>query len=403
MKVLVITEQAPSRFNGGCARQLNLIRELSKRHDFCVVSYAYPVHMRELDSLRRYVRRVEVIPLPVPVMEERSRFYWQINAWRHALLDPYPVRGRYPLASEMRKRVARLVAEEQFDIIQVVQAYLAKHLPRTKAATILDMQDILSEHERLVMLAKTKVTHRFTAWLEWKKMLALERSAVRRFDMCVTMSKDDKSKFLELIPGTQVAVIANGVDIDYFQPQPAQTEEANLVFVGNIQYTPNADAVLYFYQEIWPLIRQKRPNLQFYVVGWGPPPEVRALDEDPNVTVTGFVDDVRPYLANGTVVVIPIRFGSGTRLKILDAWAMAKPIVSTLLGAEGLAVQHGENILLADEPEQFAQSVLSLLDDRQQRARLGQAGRQLVESKYSWTAIGAQMNEVYETILSNPH
>jgi len=403
MRILVIAEQLPSRI-GGSVRQFGLIRELSQRHEFSVVTYAYPVQLRDLDTLKQYVRCVEVVQLPVPAMEHRSRLYWQWNAWRHALLDPYPLRGRYPLASEMREKINALVSEEQFDIIQVHQAYLARLLPQAEAATVLDMQDILSEHERLVMLAKTKMTHRFLAWLEWKKMQALERRALRQFDICVTISEDDRAKFLKLFPGAQVAVVPNGVDLDYFQPQPAPPDGANLVFVGSMQYTPNADAVLYFYRDILPLIKQRRkqhrPDVHFYVVGWGPSEEITALNEDPHVTVTGFVEDVRPYVANSVLTVVPLRFGSGIRNKILEAWAMARPVVSTSLGAEGLAVQHGENIILADDPSQFAQAVLNLLDDRQQRMRLAQAGRQLVEDKYAWSKVSEEMNAVYEMVLA---
>lgn len=400
MKVLVIAEQLPSRV-GGSVRQFSMLRELSQRHEFCVVCYAYPVQLRDLDALRQHVRRIEVVELPVPVMENRSRLYWRFNGWRHALLDPHPVRGRYPLASEMRHKIDMVVNEERFDIIQVVQAYLAKLLPHTEAATILDMADILSEHERLVMLAKRKMTHRFAARLEWKKMQALERRAVRQVDMCVTISEDDRAKFLKLFPDARVALVPNGVDLDYFQPQSASTKGANLVFVGSMQYAPNTDAILYFCQDILPLIEQHRPDVHLYVVGWGPPPEITALNEAPNITVTGFVDDVRPYVADSVLSVVPLRFGSGIRNKILEAWAMARPVVSTSLGAEGLAARHRENILLADEPDQFARSVLSLLDDRQQRIRLAQAGRRLVESEYAWSAIGEQMNAVYEMVPSS--
>jgi len=397
MKVLVIAESVPSRI-GGSVRQFGLIRELSQRHEFSVVTYAHPVQLRDLDTLKQYVRRVEVIQLPEPVVENRSELYWRLNAWRHTLLDPYPLRGRYPLASEMRDKIDTLASEERFDIVHVNQAYLAKLLPHTEAATMLDMADIASEYERLVMIAKTRIPQRFKAWLEWKKMQALERKAVRQFDMCVTISEDDRAKLLKLVPDARVAVVTNGVDLDYFQPQLASPEGANLVFVGSMNYPPNVDAVLYFYRDILPLVRQHRPDVHLYVVGWGPPPKIMTLNDDPHVTVTGFVEDVRPYVAGSVLVVVPLRFGSGVRNKILEAWAMAKPVVSTSLGAEGLAVRPGENILLADEPKQFARSVLNLLDDRQQRVRLTQAGRRLVESRYAWSVIAPKLGEIYETL-----
>jgi glycosyltransferase involved in cell wall biosynthesis len=165
-----------------------------------------------------------------------------------------------------------------------------------------------------------------------------------------------------------------------------------------MNYGPNSDGVLWFYNAVLPLIRRQTPDLQFWVVGSNPPPAIAELNEDPNVMVTGFVEDVRPYLADGAVIVVPLRLGSGTRLKILDAWAMEKAIVSTRLGAEGLQATHGEDILLADEPDRFAECVLSLLVDGEKRSRLGKAGRRLAESTYGWSAIAPKLDQVYESL-----
>jgi glycosyltransferase involved in cell wall biosynthesis len=168
-----------------------------------------------------------------------------------------------------------------------------------------------------------------------------------------------------------------------------------------MNYRPNSDGVLWFHRTILPLIRQQVPEVRLYVVGWDPPPQITALNADPHVTVTGFVEDVRPYLANSAVVLVPIRFGSGTRLKILDAWAMGKAVVSTHLGAAGLEAIHGENILQADEPEPFAQWVVGLLADAGQRARLGQAGRRLVEARYAWSIISKELEAAYEVAMAH--
>ena len=398
MKVLVIADRLPSRIGGGSARQFHLIRELSRRHEFTVVCHACPIDGPHLPSLAPYVRRVEVVELGLSPPKDRSRLYWQLNALRRALLDPNPLRGRLPSSSRMRQVLSRLVTEERFDIIQVHQAHLGPLLPHTETATVLDMHDILSDHERRFMLTKTKVTHRVQAWLEWKKMQALERNIARQFDVCVTVSEHDRASLLRLAPEARVVVVPNGVDTDYFRPQPASREGLNVTFIGSMGYDPNSDGVLWFSRAIFPLIRRRVPDVHFWVVGSNPPSEIAALNDHPNVTVTGFVEDVRPYLANSAVIVVPIRFGSGTRLKILDAWAMGKAIVSTELGAEGLESVHGENILLADEPDQFAKCVLNLLSNARQRSRLGKAGRQLVESHYDWSVIAPKLGEVYEIL-----
>lgn len=398
MKILMIVERVPSRIGGGI-RQFGLIRELAQRHEFWVVAYAYPVDLPQVAALQQYAARVEVIPLPKPEMPQRSRLYWRINAWRHTLLDPLPRRGRYPQRALMRAKIGQLLHETRYDLIQVHQAYLADLRPNVALPALLDMQDILSEYERLVLLRASRPTDRFAAWMEWKKMQALERRAVQRFAMCTTATEEDRQKLLRLIPGVKVAAVSNGVDLDYFVPQPDDETDGEIVFVGSMDYAANVDAVLHFHRDIFPEVRRRRPDAHFTVVGYDPPPSVLALNDDPGVTVTGFVPDVRPYLARAAVVVIPLRLGSGVRNKILEAWAMSKSVVSTSLGAEGLPTGHEENILLADDPETFTGCVLRLLADRALRLRLGQAGRRLVETRFAWPAVAGQMEAVYETCL----
>jgi len=397
VKILVIVERLPSRIGGGI-RQWGLIRELSCRHEFSVVSYAYPVDAQRMDDLRPFVQRLETVSLPQPVMPQRSAWYWRANAWTHTLLDSSPRRGRYPESAAFRARVREVIEGQRFDIIQVHQAYMARFLPETDAATLLDMQDILSAYEQLVYQKKAKWTERFAAWAEWKKTLALERRTIPGFDLCTTATEEDRTRVLRVCPEARVSVIPNGVDTRYFRPSTEPPSSPSLVFVGSMDYAANVDAVLHFYHAILPLVRAREPGIRFYVVGYGPPPEVLALKNDPSVVVTGLVSDVRPYLAQAAVVVVPLRLGSGIRNKILEAWASSKAIVSTNLGAEGLPVRHGENILLADEPEEFAECVLDLLGSPRKCMQLGEAGRAMVEASYSWPIMAAKMDAIYDEL-----
>lgn len=304
---------------------------------------------------------------------------------------------------DMRCLLQDLFNREKFDIVQVHQAYLAGSLPEnTPARTLLDMHDVLSDHERRVMDSKKRPTHRIQGWLEWQKMRRFERKMVRRFDHCLTVSENDRHSISRLTRRDDISIVSNGVDVDYFLPCDGREQPNHLVFTGSMNYPPNAEAIRWFYRDIFPSIRKKVPGVSLTVVGWEPPPDVIALNDDPAVTVTGYVDDVRPYLAQAAVVIVPILSGSGTRLKILDAWAMGKTVVSTSLGAEGLAIEPGSNILLADEPAAFARSVARLLSDSSMCYELGQAGRELVLQQYSWSAIADELNEVYIHLMERP-
>ena len=395
MKILIVSEKLPSRIGGGTARQFNLIRELANQHDVSIAAFAYPIDLSLVADLKPYVKDIEVVELPLPAFEQRSRAYYLFHSWMHTLFERQPRRGMFPRAADMRQKIRDLLNAHSFDIVQVHQAYMARYVPPLRTATLLDMHDILSDHERQLYQLRTKPTHRVQLWLEWQKMLCLERAVVRRFDVCTLVSDIDQARFNKLYPENRNWVVPNGVDTHFFYPQPDLEQPFSLIFMGSMNYPPNADAVRWFYSEIFPLIRSRLPNTQLQVVGWDPPEDILALNSDSQVNVTGFVDDVRSYLARSTVVVVPIRNGSGTRLKILDSWAMAKAIVSTSLGAEGLKAVHQHNLLLADSAEAFAEAVIGLMFHSDQRQRLGLAGRQLVEQEYSWKQITRQLEYAY--------
>ncbi len=418
MRILLIAERLPSPLGGGAARQYNLIRCLSKPHQYTVVSFAYPedrqyytvqsVHESDPPALVDLVERLEVVTLSTPVMESHSKFFWQVNAWRRAFFDLYPLRGQFsdpqtsPQARQFRQILSHLLSTEKFDLIQVHQTYMMALLPQTSLPILLDMHDILSAYEYDVMRSKNKLTHRLQAWLEAQKMVALEKASLRRAKLCITVSEVDRQKLINRrIPTTQVFVIPNGVDIVTFTPSASPIREHQLIFTGSMNYPPNIEAVRWFYEEIFPRVQAKYPEVCWQIVGWQPADDIQMMHQPPTIEVTGYVDDIRPYLANSSVVVVPIRLGSGTRLKILDAWAMGKAIVSTRLGAEGLEALDGSNILLADEPQQFADYIVHLLRSPEARSSLGEAGRRTVESHYSWQTISQRLEAVYQSLRTS--
>jgi glycosyltransferase involved in cell wall biosynthesis len=205
------------------------------------------------------------------------------------------------------------------------------------------------------------------------------------------------------VPGLSPSVVPNGVDMAFYTSQfPAHDDpcgwpsEQDLVFTGKMDFRPNVDAVLWFAQEVAPLLRQASPSPRFWIVGQNPHPRLAALANQPGVVLTGRVDDVRPYIAAAGVYAVPLRIGGGTRLKVLEAMAMGKAIVSTRLGCEGFDLVPGQEMLIADTPAEFAAAVLALLHDPDRRERMGRAARRFAESWYDWSAILPRLEQAYE-------
>ena len=193
------------------------------------------------------------------------------------------------------------------------------------------------------------------------------------------------------------------MDVDYFQPLPAEEISHSLVFTGSMDWLPNEDAIFYFADAILPLIQQQCPDVSLEVVGRSPSRKLQALAErERSIRLTGWVEDIRPFVARGSICIVPLRIGGGTRLKIFEAMAMGKAVVSTTVGAEGLPVRDGENIVLADTPGDFAASVISLLHDSNQRRRLGASARALVQEKYSWRKVTESFAQALQGVVNRP-
>jgi polysaccharide biosynthesis protein PslH len=230
------------------------------------------------------------------------------------------------------------------------------------------------------------------SWREWRAMEHAENQYLKEADLVLAVSQADSDVFAELVPPEKLVVISTGVDIDYFAPQKSVEQSDTLVFTGSMDWLPNEDGIFYFVREILPRISQQVPGVKLTVVGRKPSRRLESLagEYSNQVQLTGWVDDVRPYLAKSAVSIVPLRVGSGTRLKIFEAMSMNKAVVSTTIGAEGLPVTHGNEIFLADTPEDFAEFSVRLLRDPALRRQIGNAARGLVETKYSWASVATE-------------
>lgn len=225
----------------------------------------------------------------------------------------------------------------------------------------------------------------FVAWLNYRRMRTFEFSMYHCADHMLVLTPEEKYGVLNYDPDLKISVIPSGVDTDFFQPPPEHGEEKALVFTGYYDDAPNREAVLWFCHAVWPRLRRKHPDLSFYVVGPSPPSAFKDIARrDPGVRITGWVDDIRPYLARAQVFVCPNRTGSGMRGKILQAMAMGTPVVATSLGAEGIPIEMGNTGFLADRPDILAQYIDLLLTDSVLRESIGKASRQMVVDRFAW-------------------
>ena len=249
-------------------------------------------------------------------------------------------------------------------------------------------------------LREKSFSRKWYSWWESRQLRPVELARCRNAQGVLVTSEREALLLKPLLPDSTIAVVPNGVDTEAFQ-QASQEQQIpdSIVFTGSMDYYPNTDAVLSFARECWPLIRAQVPAATWQIVGRNPSSAVQDLAKLPGVSVTGSVPDVKPYLATAMVAIAPLFIGSGTRLKILEALAMGKAIVSTSLGCEGLNVVSGKHLIVADQPEVFAQSIVDLLQNAEQRVDLGSAGRALVENDYSWARCGDDVVRALEKIV----
>jgi len=377
---------------GGRLRTWHLMRHLARRHDISYISFCDPNDSPEhREGMREVATRLVTIPRTDPP-KGTAAFY--ADAARYVLdAAPYAV-AKYR-SPEYRDAVRRLLDESTFDA--VVSDFLTPvvNLPdRLPCPAILFTHNVEAEIWRRQAETATNPGSRFLLGQQWRRMLRFERDALSRFDLVLAVSDADRGTFGRLYPDAlkrPVHVVQTGVDTAFFAPRPAEADErrAHLVFTGSMDWLPNEDGMLYFVRDILPRIRQLEPDATLSIVGRAPTPAVKRLADGHGIEVTGRVDDVRPHIAAGAVYIVPLRIGGGTRLKIFEAMAMGKAVVSTTVGAEGLPVTHGHDILIADEPARFAQAVVHMIRSVDARRRIESAARRLVVEKHDWSASAA--------------
>jgi glycosyltransferase involved in cell wall biosynthesis len=306
----------------------------------------------------------------------------------------------------LQQALDRVLRARRFDVVNLEFSFLG-HCDLRQAppgerlpALVVDSHNIDYDLARQYARAGGGLVRRCYAAANWRKLRREELAAYGDADGVYLCSAADEGRLLDEIPGARTAVIPNAADVEYYQPRPTdpRPDGRTVVFFGTLSYVPNVDGVIYFARDIWPRIAEVHPEARCKIIGSRPPPALLEL-AGPRLELTGFVPDLRPHLAAASVVVVPLRLGGGTRLKIVEAMAMGKAIVSTTLGAEGIDAVPGRDLLAEDEPAAFADAVNRLLAEPGLAARIGQSARRLAVERYAWSEAARALEDFYRLIL----
>ncbi len=401
-KILFLTPDLPYPPHQGAAiRSFNLIKNLAARYEIHLLSFIRGGNtLNRISPLSGYCASIATIPAANRSTKTRAL---------SALFSPQPDMALRLPSPQFTNQLRICLIRERFDFVQVEAIEMAQYGLAIKEMSLpspplVIFDDINAEYMLQRRAFETDIKHpglwlgAFYSLLQWQKLRRYETEACRRMDKVVVVSQADRIALQRLLPSVESAVVPNGVDTSYYLPAHMEKEsDTSLVFTGKMDFRPNVDAVLWFGQKVWPLIQQDVPKARFNVVGRDPHPRLRSLRALPGITVTGYVEDIRPHIAEAGVYVVPLRVGGGTRLKVLEAMSMSKAIVSTSLGCEGIDMMPGLDLLIADEPRSFAKKAVSLMQDRERRIELGLAARRLVEARYDWQHITSLMEQVYES------
>ncbi|MEK6641783.1 MAG: glycosyltransferase family 4 protein [Nitrospirota bacterium] len=397
MKILWLSHLLPYPPKGGVQqRSYNLLREVASQHEVWLLAFNQVSLLPKLEQieearheLKKICKGVEVVNIPSDA--SRWRWLWLVV---HSLFTLAPYTLNWLKSQEMRNKLREQVGRTRFDLIHFDTISLAVYAGDVGATPkVLNHHNIESDMMYRRSMKDQNVLKKSYLFIEANKLRSCEKRLAPEFDLNFTVSDLDRQRLVSIAPGIHTAVIPNGTDTSFFSPsRHVHPKPKSLIFAGGMKWYPNRDAMLFFFREVWPLLKKVEPESTFTVIGRLPPPEIVQLSQtDKSIKVAGFVEDVRPLIAEAEIYVCPIRDGGGTRLKILDALAMGKALVSTSIGYEGLELVPEHDLLVADTPVEFVKQIKRLMEDHGLRERLQTNGLETIRKKYGWEHIGQEL------------
>ncbi len=394
MKVLMLTPYLPYPLvSGGQIRTYNLLKHLSKNHDITLFALIKDEVEREhLSELKKYCKKIELF--------KRTKNPFVLRNILLAGFSSYPFVVTRNLPLGMKRAVQAELKRTKYDIIHAETFYMMPNIPSTKIPIILAEQTIeyLGYQD---YMKKSNPILRPILKIDIAKIKYWEKYFWKKADKLITMSQEDKN-FIDNSLGHRpnISVVANGVDLDFFSKVKKRLpSDPTVLFVGTFKWLPNIEAVDEIVKKIWPLILKKLPNAKLKIVGFSPTAKIRAYAKESSIEVMGAIEDIREAFACAHVLLAPIRSGKGTRYKVLEAMITGTPVVATTLAAEGLDLQNGTNVLIADSSGDLAEATIRLLRDAALQKKLGEAGEKIVRKDYSWDSIAKELDKVYKEFL----
>lgn len=393
LRVLIISPFLPYPLTSGWAvRTYNLARAIAQRHDVTLLSH---VTSQSADDVSAISADFDVQVINHPDHRGLRRRAAQIQA----MVLGRPFDAHLVRSNGMQQAIDDLCAARSFDLIQLESCTLAQFRFPPGVPIVIDEHNVEYELRRRLASGERSLLRRAYNYLEYLRYRSFEQRAWLASDGCSLTSARELPEVRRVAPRLPVAIVANGVDLDSFSPSEGPVDPDTVVFNASFDYRPNADGLIFAAEEIWPLVRSRRPSARLLLIG-NMPPELGRRVVGPGVEILGRVDDLQSHLSRAAVVVVPLRLGAGTRLKVVEGLAMAKAMVSTTLGCEGVPVRDGEHLLIGDDAASFAARVVELLEQPQRGEQLGRAGRLVVEQSYSWELAGKQLEQLYGQALA---
>lgn len=389
LNILFVTPYVPASVR---IRPNGFLKYLCKKHRVTIVCFVHPAwEAAYLNELYNFCDNV------YPVIPAKYETYTRALL---GLPSRTPISIAICSSPKLKSIIRQQIIENKFDIIHTEFIRAAQYTCDIKnIPKVFDAVDSMKlAFQRAFHNPNSNLIIRALALEEWLKLKSYEPRMLRSFDHIVVSSPIDRN-FLLIENGPEVEVIPNGIDLNYFQLDVSEHDENKLVFLGKMNYYVNVDSMVHFSKNILPQIQARRPKTKLTIVGWNPTRSIRSLESNPSITVTGGVPDVRPHLSNAAIFVAPLLSGAGIQNKVLQSMAIGTPIVATSLVCQGLGVNDGEHLLVADEPKEFSQAVLHLMDDKSLRNRLSNNARRYVEQNHDWNTICSQLENIYYKML----